>query len=132
MTQSNPNRRIDLWLFYTRLIKSRSLAGKLVEGGKVRINKEKVVKPAQSVQVGDVITAIIHKEVRVIRVEALGTRRGPASEAQSLYTDLTPREETRLKKDKFSELSPSRPKGAGRPTKKDRRKLDSLKRFTPS
>ncbi len=130
MTQSNPNRRIDQWLFYSRLIKSRSLASRMVEAGKIRINKEKINKASQAVQVGDVITAMIHQRLRVIRIEALGSRRGPAEEAQGLYTDLTPKEVSPLKNKRFDGVSPSRPKGMGRPTKKDRRKLDSLKHHT--
>ena len=121
-------RRIDQWLFFTRLTKSRSFAGRLVETGKVRINKEKISKPSQTVEVEDVITAMINHRLKVVRVEALGSRRGPASEAQCLYTDLTPREEPAKKGRLIVANSPSRPKGMGRPTKKDRRMMDSLKR----
>lgn len=120
-------RRIDQWLFYTRLVKSRSLAGRMVEAGKVRINKVKVGKAASLVHEGDVITAMINRNLKIIKVVALGERRGPASEAQTLYNDITPKEEPRPKPGKFSAKTPTRPKGAGRPTKKDRRKLDSIK-----
>ena len=130
MSQTNLTRRVDQWLFFSRLTKSRSLAGRLVTTGKVRLNKEKLVKPSQTVKEGDVITAMINNRVRVIRVEALGTRRGPASEAQLLYTDLTPKEEKGDKGRLVVANSPSRPKGMGRPTKKDRRRIDSLKSYT--
>ncbi len=130
MSQINVMRRVDQWLFFSRLTKSRSLAGRLVTSGKVRLNKEKLVKPSQTVKVGDVITAMINNRVRIIRVEALGTRRGPASEAQLLYTDLTPEEKKSDKGRLMVANSPSRPKGMGRPTKKDRRRIDSLKSYT--
>ncbi len=129
MSPQNCNRRIDQWLFFSRLTKSRSLAGRLVVTGKIRINKEKVNKAAQLVHEGDVITALLHKQVRIIRIDALGTRRGPASEAQLLYTDITPKEENKKKGRFIGGSSPSRPQGMGRPTKKDRRKIDSLKPY---
>lgn len=130
MSKSLAQRRIDQWLFFTRLSKSRSLAGRMVEAGKVRVNKEKINKPAQTVQVGDVITAMINHNLKVVRVEGLGTRRGPASEAQALYADLTPETKKPAKSGRIVLTSPTRPKGMGRPTKKDRRRLDSLKRYT--
>ena len=130
MNQTLLTRRVDQWLFFSRLTKSRSLAGRLVTTGKVRLNKEKLVKPSQTVKVGDVITAMINQRLRVIQVDALGHRRGPASEAQLLYTDLTPKEEKGDKGRVIVANSPSRPKGMGRPTKKDRRRIDSLKSYT--
>ena len=130
MSQTNLTRRVDQWLFFSRLTKSRSLAGRLVTTGKVRLNKEKLVKPSQTVKEGDVITAMINNGVRIIRVEGLGTRRGPASEAQLLYTDLTPEQKKHDKGRLVVANSPSRPKGMGRPTKKDRRRIDSLKSYT--
>ena len=130
MSQTNLTRRVDQWLFFSRLTKSRSLAGRLVTTGKVRLNKEKLVKPSQTVKEGDVITVMINNGVRIIRVEGLGTRRGPASEAQLLYTDLTPEQKKHDKGRLVVANSPSRPKGMGRPTKKDRRRLDSLKSYT--
>lgn len=127
MVKTNAGRRIDQWLFFTRLCKSRSLAGRMVETGKIRINKEKVNKPAQLVHEGDVITAIINRRLWVVEVVALGTRRGPASEAQSLYIDKTPQTPVEKKTPAIDAFTPTRPKGMGRPTKKDRRKIDSLK-----
>lgn len=127
MSLSGPGRRIDQWLFYARLTKSRSLAGRLVAGGKVRLNKVKVSKPSQLVHEGDVITAMLNHNLIILKILGLGTRRGPASEAVLLYENLTPPEEPKYKPGKFSAKTPSRAKGMGRPTKKDRRKLDSIK-----
>ena len=127
MSEEVTERRIDLWLFYTRLVKSRSLAGRLVEARKLRINKVKVSKPSTVVRKGDVITSMINRDLKVIEVVDLGVRRGPASEAQQLYKDITPIDPPRPKPGLLTAKTPSRPKGAGRPTKKDRRKYDSIK-----
>ncbi len=82
--------RLDKWLWFARFARTRSLAARLVEDGKVRVNREKILKPAQSVRPGDVITAAIGGRVRVVRIAAPGARRGPAEEARTLYEDLTP------------------------------------------
>jgi ribosome-associated heat shock protein Hsp15 len=61
-----------------------------VQGGGVRLNGDRVTKPARSVGIGDVLTFSLGRTVRVVRVEGIGARRGPATEAQMLYTDLSP------------------------------------------
>ena len=109
--------RIDKWLWHARFFKTRSLAAKVVETGHVRVNQTKISKPSRDIKPGDVLTFPQAKEVRVIKVVALSTRRGPAPEAQALYDDLSPpqpRSKTPV---------PPNPKfeGKGRPTKKDRR-----------
>ncbi|KAB0679240.1 RNA-binding S4 domain-containing protein [Aureimonas leprariae] len=80
--------RIDKWLFFARLVKSRSLAQKLVLAGAVRVNREKIDNPARTVRLGDVLTVAVARDVRVLRILASGTRRGPAPEARLLYEDL--------------------------------------------
>ncbi|GAA6211612.1 RNA-binding S4 domain-containing protein [Hyphomicrobiales bacterium 4NK60-0047b] len=127
MSKDVTERRIDQWLFYSRLVKSRSLAGRLVEAGKLRVNKVKVSKPSSLVRKGDVITSMINRDLKIIEILELGVRRGPASEAKELYNDITPKEAPRPKPGRFIAKTPSRPKGEGRPTKKDRRKYDSIK-----
>ena len=121
----NKKTRLDKWLWHARFFKTRSLAAKIVEGGKVRVNSERVVKPAQSVRPDDVLTFPQAREIRVVRILDIAARRGPASEAQALYQDLTPSRENRPER----ETVPASPtyEGKGRPTKRDRRKLD-LKR----
>jgi ribosome-associated heat shock protein Hsp15 len=79
--------RLDKWLWHARLVKSRTLAAKLVEEGRVRVNRQRIVKASACVRCGDVLTATIHGRVRVIEVLAIGSRRGPPSEAQSLYAE---------------------------------------------
>lgn len=119
--------RLDKWLWFARLAKTRTLAARLVEGGKVRVNREKILKPAQNVRIGDVITAAVGGRVRVVKIAAPGMRRGPADEAQGLYEDLTPPQETSEAPPQGEARKPSRPPGAGRPTKRERRKLDALR-----
>lgn len=81
--------RLDKWLWQARFFKSRSLAAKAVEAG-MRINGARVSKPALTLRPGDVVTFTQAREVRVVRMLAPGTRRGPASEARGLYEDLSP------------------------------------------
>ena len=80
--------RIDKWLWFARLVKTRGLAQRLVAAGNVRVNHARLMKPSQTVTPGDVISILVHDYVRVLRVEQAGTRRGPATEAQLLYTDM--------------------------------------------
>lgn len=110
--------RLDKWLWHSRFFKTRSLSAKVISGGHCRVNGTHVAKPAFAVGPGDVVTFPQARDVRVVRVVALGERRGPAPEAQALYEDLTP--------PKPKESVPETPRydGGGRPTKKDRRALD--------
>jgi ribosome-associated heat shock protein Hsp15 len=80
--------RIDKWLWHGRFVKTRSLASRLVADGKIRVNRERVVKPSHMVQAGDVITAALAGRVRVVKVLVLAERRGPPAEARTLYEDL--------------------------------------------
>ena len=120
---TDATQRVDQWLWHARFFKTRGLATKLVSGGHLRVDGTRVSKPAYSVRPGVTLTFPQAKRIRVIRVDALATRRGPAPEAQALYTDLTPPEE---------KLPPNpRYEGKGRPTKKDRRigRLSDLSRL---
>lgn len=112
--------RIDKWLWYARFFKTRSLAAKICNDGGVRLSGTVVSKAHAAVKPGDVLTFAQGRHIRVIKVVALGTRRGPAPEAQALYDDLAPPvAEERLE-------DPYRAPGAGRPTKRDRRAIDAL------
>ena len=112
--------RLDKWLWHGRFFKTRSLAASVVSEHGVRINGTRTEKRSALVSPGDVLTFSQGRSVRVIRVEALGQRRGPASEAQTLYTDLSPPDVN------SGNDVPKNPKfdGKGRPTKRDRRILD--------
>lgn len=81
--------RLDRWLYFARLQKSRTLAAKLVAGGKIRVNREKVDNPARAVKPGDVLTITFERQVLVVKVEAPGARRGPPAEARTLYANLS-------------------------------------------
>ncbi|WP_062227907.1 RNA-binding S4 domain-containing protein [Aureimonas frigidaquae] len=81
--------RIDKWLYFARVVKSRSLAQKLALSGAVRVNREKVQHSARIVRPGDVLTIRLDHAVRVLQVMSPGVRRGPASEAALLYADLS-------------------------------------------
>lgn len=132
--------RLDKWLWYARLAKSRTLAASLVTGGKIRVNRSKVDKASHGIRVGDVITSGARREVRILRVRVLGVRRGPAAEAASLYEDLSPkvevsqgnsqspagRGEVAGRTGEASRAAGERARGAGRPTKRERRQIDRL------
>lgn len=85
MTADTPRQRIDKWLWFARLAKTRTLAQQWVRHGQVRINKIKVDKPSRDVLLGDVVTVAIHNRVHVLKVLNTGIRRGPAAAAQRLY-----------------------------------------------
>jgi len=82
--------RIDKFLFFVRLVKTRGLAHELVENRHFRIDGRVVERAHAEVKVGNVLTFPLNDRVRVIRVEAMPDRRGPAPEAQACYTDLAP------------------------------------------
>lgn len=83
-----PKLRLDKWLFHARFFKSRDLAQECVESGHLRLNAQRCTKPGHGVAVGDVLTFVQGRQIRVVRIVALSDRRGPAMEAQTLYHDL--------------------------------------------
>ena len=80
--------RIDRFLFFIRLVKSRTLAQDLIESGHVRIDGKRVLKTSEDVRVGSTIAFPLHDKVRVVRILSLPQRRGPASEARACYEEL--------------------------------------------
>ncbi|HWI88605.1 MAG TPA: RNA-binding S4 domain-containing protein [Sphingomicrobium sp.] len=80
--------RIDRFLFFIRLLKSRTLAQGLIEAGHVRIDGKRVEKSSDEVRVGSVIALPLHDKVRILRVLELPERRGPAPEARACYEEL--------------------------------------------
>lgn len=125
MTDAIPETlRLDKWLWYARFCKTRSLATAMCRNGDIRVNRQPVRKSNQSVRAGDVLTFAQGSRVRVIRIVALGSRRGPAPEAQALYEDISPPMPPREERT----MAPGvREMGAGRPTKRDRRAIDRLR-----
>jgi len=115
--------RLDKWLFFSRAMKSRTLAQKLIETGAVRVNSERTTRTDHQVGVGDVLTMTVHERLLVWKILDPGARRGPPAEAQALYEDLSPPPVPRAPRiPQFGARDP----GAGRPTKRERREIDNL------
>jgi ribosome-associated heat shock protein Hsp15 len=121
--------RIDKWLWAARFFKTRSLAAKAVDGGRVRLNGEGA-KPSRALKVGDELALRVGELEWVVEVKALSRQRGPAAQAALLYAE---REDSRQRRQAAIALKKAQPHpGAGvkgRPTKKDRRLIH---RFTGS
>ncbi|WP_235830143.1 RNA-binding S4 domain-containing protein [Algihabitans albus] len=114
--------RLDKWLFFARFFKSRALAAKLCDSRKLRLSGTVIDKAHAKLRIGDVLTFPQGDHVRVIKVLALASRRGPAPEAQALYEDLDPPSEQPALS-ATSGRSHGHPAAAARPGKRDRRKL---------
>jgi ribosome-associated heat shock protein Hsp15 len=104
---SDGRQRIDKWLWYARMARTRTLAQKLVSAGRIRVNREKCDNPADPVRLGDVLTIPLPSGVRVLRVIDLGTRRGSPADGRLLYEDLSSPQD--------SDESPLAASGRGRP-----------------
>ena len=126
MNDSTNRLRIDKWLWAARFFKTRSLAAKAVEGGRVRVDGERV-KPAKELKPGDVVTVRVGELEWVVTVRALAARRGPAAEARGLYVE---EEASRVRREAITAARKlEREPGSGlrgRPTKRDRRMLRKL------
>jgi len=81
--------RLDKFLWFARIVKTRMLAQRLAEEGRIRIDGRVVDRAHAPVRVGEVLTFAIRGQVRVLRVERLPVRRGPPAEARTLYCELT-------------------------------------------
>jgi ribosome-associated heat shock protein Hsp15 len=114
--------RIDKWLWFARVTKTRTLAQKLAVSGRVRVNRERNDSASRPVKAGDTLTIVMEAGVRILRVVSPGVRRGPAPEARLLYEDLSPPPAPR----KAPPIG--REAGSGRPTKRDRRAIDAFRR----
>lgn len=111
--------RLDRWLWVARVYRSRTLAADACVGGKVEVNGQSA-KPHKIVRVGDRLDVTMSRGKRVLRLIATAERRGPATSARLLYEDLTPPPPPR-------QTDVERPRGSGRPTKRERRELDRLR-----
>jgi ribosome-associated heat shock protein Hsp15 len=117
--------RIDKWLWCVRLYKSRTLATEACEAGKVRVSGQPA-KPARTVKIGDIITATVGNVTRTVRVLRLLEQRVGAPKVPEFMEDLTPPEEFGKARAESARVSGFRSKGAGRPTKRDRRILQGF------
>ncbi|WP_439529572.1 RNA-binding S4 domain-containing protein [Pannonibacter sp.] len=116
---------MDKWLWFARVTKSRTLAQKLASGGHVRVNRDKIDSASKAIRLGDVLTITLERRVVVLEVLGLGTRRGPAPEAALLYKDLTPPPPVEADHQRPQRVA-ARDPGSGRPTKRDRRRMDAF------
>ena len=120
--------RLDKWLWYARFFKTRVLASKAISNGRFRLDGDVMSKPHRQAKCGQVLVFNQGTRIRIVRIKALGTRRGPASEASLLFEDLTPAllaaGNTKTANLPAFEV---RQVGYGRPTKRQRRETDRLK-----
>ncbi|MBP1853068.1 RNA-binding S4 domain-containing protein [Rhizobium halophytocola] len=116
--------RIDKWLFFARILKSRSIAQAHIGSGHVKVNGQTIRQVSRQVSIGDRLEIALRERDLVLVVRGSGSRRGPFSEARLLYEDLTPE---RPSKPQITTLDQAmREPGSGRPTKKERRAIDGL------
>ena len=113
--------RIDKWLWHARVVRTRTAAAALADGGLVRVNGTRIDAASRAVRAGDVVTVALDR-IRVLRVIGFALRRGSASDAASLFEDLSPALPVPSLPDA------GEPDMARRPTKQERRELLRLKR----
>ena len=118
--------RLDKWLHHARFFKTRSLAAKIVQSGGVRVDGAVMAKAHWQVRPGQVLTFVQGAHVRVVRVTALPARRGPAPEAAQCYDDLSPPGPDNALPQQGGRGTGGRAAGTGRPTKRDRRRVDAF------
>lgn len=117
--------RIDKWLWAVRLYKTRTIATQACSAGKVRIN-DKPIKPSRDVRTGEILTAVSGGLTKTVRVIGILENRVAAKLVNQFYEDLTPQSEYERAKDPNYTPFIFRPKGSGRPTKKERRSIEGL------
>ena len=127
MSGSDTSLRLDKWLWYARFFKTRAIATRAIAGGSFRLDGEVMSKPHRAAAIGQILTFAQGANIRVIRIVGIGSRRGPASEAILLYEDLAPRQSKLAKNTAHDPDFEAREKGAGRPTKRERRLTERLK-----
>ena len=116
--------RLDLYLFYIRLFKSRNLATKFITTSRVRIAGQVTQKPHKLVSIDDVLTIPINDKVKILKIINIPNRRGPFLESMLCYEDLTPKEKKENIENKNHQVKFAQ--RVGRPTKLERRQTDKL------
>ena len=116
--------RLDLYLFYIRLFKSRNLATKFISSNRIRVSGQVTQKPHKLVSIDNVLTLPINDKVKIIKVIDIPYRRGSFLESVLYYEDLTPIEKKEIITNKDSQINFV--KRVGRPTKLERRQTDKL------
>ena len=116
--------RLDIYLYYIRVFKSRSIATKFVLTNRIRVSGQVTQKPHKMISVGDVLTMTINDNLKILKVLDIPSRRGPYSESLNFYEDITPIEI--IPKKKSSNIDIKFVERVGRPTKRERRQTDRL------
>ena len=116
--------RLDTYLYYIRIFKSRSIATKFVLTNRLRISGQVTQKPHRMISIGDVLTMTINDNIKILKVLDIPNRRGPYSEALKFYEDITPIEISQKIKDNKPNINFV--ERVGRPTKRERRQIDRL------
>jgi ribosome-associated heat shock protein Hsp15 len=121
--------RVDKWLWSARLVKTRALAVEALKGGRVQVNGERA-KPSKDVRPGDTIAFATGRLRLSVVVRATSLRRGPASQAALLYEETAESREARerLAAERRVERAAGPAREGGRPTKRDRRRLEAARR----
>jgi len=118
--------RLDLFLFYIRIFKSRNLASKFINSNRLRVSDMVTQKPHRLISISDVITFSINNRIKVIEVTDIPVRRGSYVESLNYYKDISPIQKTEKKEEKIPILKFV--ERVGRPTKLERRQTDKLMR----
>ena len=127
-SDSEDRHRIDKWLWHVRLFRTRSLAADAINGGKVKLDGERV-KPAREVRVGQLVSVTLDQRAIEVEVLALPARRGPATQSQACYMETSASAERSTRHREARRLaSLTRPQPDHRPDKRERRALDRLRR----
>jgi len=116
--------RLDIYLYYIRIFKSRSIATKFVLTNRLRISGQVTQKPHKMISVGDVLTMTINDNIKILKVLDIPSRRGPYPESLNFYEDITPIEI--IPKKESSNIDIKFVERVGRPTKRERRQIDRL------
>ena len=116
--------RLDIYLYYIRIFKSRSIATKFVLTNRLRISGQVTQKPHKMISVGDVLTLTINDNIKILKVLDIPSRRGPYPESLNFYEDITPIEI--IPKKESSNIDIKFVERVGRPTKRERRQTDRL------
>ena len=116
--------RLDIYLYYIRIFKSRSIATKFVSTNRLRISGQVTQKPHKMISIGDVLTITINDNIKILKVLDIPNRRGPYSESLNFYEDITPIEN--IPKKESIKLDMKFVERVGRPTKRERRQTDRL------
>jgi ribosome-associated heat shock protein Hsp15 len=116
--------RLDIYLYYIRIFKSRSIATKFILTNRLRISGQVTKKPHKMISIGDVLSMTIKDNIKILKVLDIPNRRGPYSESLNFYEDITPIES--IPKKESLEANIEFVERVGRPTKRERRQIDRL------